>query len=66
MEMWWHRLLFVLLVYAVSSEGFAQQPSVGYTTFRTDLPGGRHPNVRTMRAMVIQADGTKRREIASH
>ena len=66
MEMWWHRLLFVLLVYAVSSEGFAQQPSIGYTTFRTDLPGGRHPNVRTMRAMVIQADGTKRREIASH
>ena len=64
--MLWYRLLFVLLVLTGSSEGFAQQPAIGYTTFRTDLPGGRHPNVRTMRAMVIQADGTKRREIASH
>ena len=33
---------------------------VGYTELRTDLPGGRHANVRTMRATVARADGTGR------
>ena len=33
---------------------------VGYTELRTDLPGGRHANVRTMRAAVVRADGTGR------
>ncbi len=37
---------------------------VGYTQLRTDLPGGRHANVRTMRAMVVKADGSGRRELA--
>jgi hypothetical protein len=37
---------------------------IGYTEFRTDLPGGRHPNVVTMRAYVMQADGTGRRIMA--
>jgi Tol biopolymer transport system component len=37
---------------------------VGYTEFRTDLPGGRHANVRTMRAALVKADGTGRRLLA--
>lgn len=35
-------------------------PRIGYSEFRTDLPGGRHANVRTMRAAVVRADGTGR------
>ena len=37
---------------------------IGYTQFRTDLPGGRHVNVWTMRAAVVKADGTGRRLLA--
>ena len=37
---------------------------IGYTELRTNLPGGRHPNVRTMRAMVVKSDGSGRRELA--
>ena len=39
---------------------------IGYTEFRTDLPGGRHANVRTQRALLIRADGSKRKLIAAH
>ena len=42
----------------------AQPPiRVGYTTLRTDLPGGRHANVRTMRATIVKTDGSDQREI---
>jgi Tol biopolymer transport system component len=34
---------------------------IGYTEFRTDLPGGRHVNLSTRRAVVVKADGTGRR-----
>jgi Tol biopolymer transport system component len=37
---------------------------IGYTEFRTNLPGGRHANVRTMRAALVKADGTGRRLLA--
>ena len=37
---------------------------IGYTEFRTDLPGGRHANVTTMRAAVVRADGTGKRFLA--
>ena len=37
---------------------------IGYTESRTDLPGGRHVNVSTRRAVVIKADGTGRRVLA--
>lgn len=37
---------------------------IGYTEYRTDLPGGRHVNVKTMRAVVVKADGTGRRVLA--
>jgi Tol biopolymer transport system component len=37
---------------------------IGYTEFRTDLPGGRYVNDVTMRAAVVKADGTGRRVLA--
>jgi len=37
---------------------------IGYTELQTDLPGGRHANVRTSRAIVIRADGSGRRVLA--
>jgi len=47
-----------------SPAGLAASGWIGYTELATDLPGGRHANVRTMRAMVINADGTERRTVA--
>jgi TolB protein len=38
---------------------------IGYTQFQTTLPGGRHANVRTMRAHVVSTDGSANREIAA-
>lgn len=38
---------------------------IGYTEHRTNLPGGRLANVSTSRAMLINADGTQRRELAA-
>ena len=37
---------------------------IGYTEFQTNLPGGRHGNVTTMRAMMVKADGTERHVLA--
>src|SRR3954452_5951982 len=37
---------------------------IGFTEFRTDLPGGRHANVRTMRAVVVNVDTKQRRVLA--
>src|SRR5262245_379930 len=37
---------------------------IGYTEFRTDLPGGRYVNIATRRAVVAKADGTGRRVLA--
>jgi TolB protein len=37
---------------------------IGYTEYRTNLPGGRLANVTTMRACVVQADGGGRRVLA--
>jgi Tol biopolymer transport system component len=37
---------------------------IGYTEFRTDLPGGRYVNVATRRAVVVKTDGTGRRVLA--
>ena len=38
---------------------------VGYTELRTNLPGGRHANVQTMQAAVVNADGSGRRLVAA-
>ena len=37
---------------------------IGYTEFRTNLPGGRHANSSTGRACIVNADGTGRRRLA--
>ncbi|MFN0197514.1 MAG: hypothetical protein ACKVT0_12285 [Planctomycetaceae bacterium] len=36
-------------------------PLIGYTELRTNLPGGRHANVSTMRAVINRRDGSQRR-----
>ncbi|RLS37872.1 MAG: hypothetical protein DWH82_09510 [Planctomycetota bacterium] len=37
---------------------------IGFTLLRTDLPGGRHANTRTMRAAVASIDGASQRLVA--
>ncbi|MFO0907426.1 MAG: hypothetical protein U0794_03545 [Isosphaeraceae bacterium] len=58
-------LLAVALAGMAASRSLAADPPrgpwIGYTEFRTDLPGGRHANVATMRATLIRRDGTERR-----
>lgn len=39
---------------------------IGYTELRTNLPGGRHANEITMRAVIARADGSGRCRIAAH
>ena len=58
-------LLFSPLVVMSAAEVEPSERLLGFTEFRTDLPGGRHANVRTMRAMVSKVDGTGRRELAA-
>jgi Tol biopolymer transport system component len=38
---------------------------IGYTEFCTNLAGGRHGNVATMRAVIVRADGAGRRVLAA-
>jgi TolB protein len=63
-------LLAALSLLLTGTEGVhAGEPAwptrlIGYTELRTDLPGGRHANVRTMRAAVVKANGTGRRLLA--
>jgi TolB protein len=52
--------ILLLLAGAVAADPTAPVTRIGYTELRTDLPGGRHANVRTMRATVVRADGTGR------
>ena len=40
------------------------EPLIGFTELRTDLPGGRHANVCTMRAVVSRSNGTGLHRIA--
>lgn len=52
---------------AIQSRATAAWPErlIGYTELRSDLAGGRHANVRTMRAAVVKADGTGQRPVAA-
>jgi TolB protein len=65
-----HRLaIFWLGLVVTSQPGLRAEPPdaeplIGYTELRTDLPGGRHANVATMRAAVVGRDGAGRRLIA--
>lgn len=50
---------------AGAEEPLIRMPLIGYTELQTNLPGGRHANVRTMRAVVVDTDGSGRKRIAS-
>jgi TolB protein len=65
----WAALAAVVLVLGIASVMVVQPRTandglIGYTELRTDLPGGRHANFSTMRAVVVKADGTGRRILA--
>ena len=68
--------LLVALVTCFSTNGFAGSPEcpqssppenalpwIGYTQLRTNLLGGRHANVKTMRAMMVRTNGNSSREL---
>jgi len=55
-------LFLPLFVHACLAQA---QPELGYTQLKTNLPGGRHNNIRTMRAMLVQANGQGQRLIAA-
>lgn len=58
--------LCVLWSFSPASAEPASAPTalIGFTELQTNLPGGRHANIRTMRAVVVRTDGTERRRIA--
>lgn len=56
--------LMSVVVSAGAEEPIAERPLVGFTELRTNLDGGRHVNVRTMRAVVVRADGTGHKPLA--
>ena len=47
------------------ARGAESLPLLGYNELRVNLPGGRAANVETMRAYVVRADRTGRREIGA-
>ncbi len=64
-----HQVGIALLVIGVARPSAGAEPPrrpvlIGYSELRTDLPGGRHANVSTMRAMVVAVNGQGRRPIA--
>ena len=63
------RILWLVLLFLSLDLGLVLRPTqaerlIGYTELRTNLPGGRHANVRTKRAAVMRLDGTGRRLVA--
>lgn len=54
----------VLAGHTLTDKPTSEQPLIGYTELQTNLPGGRHANVRTMRASVVRADGSGHARIA--
>ncbi len=63
--------VFMAVAATLSSAGRAHAdrpeatPTIGYTELRTDLPGGRHANIVTMRGVVCRVDGSGRRPVAA-
>jgi len=54
----------VLAGHTLTDKPTSEQPLIGYTELQTNLLGGRHANVRTMRATVVRADGSGHARIA--
>lgn len=63
----WVFIIGLVCVWTAISNAADTWPTglIGYTELQTNLPGGRLANVQTMRAMVVSAEGSGRREIAS-
>ncbi len=59
------RIVIAALLLALRTYAGSPDQLIGYTELQTDLPGGRHANVRTMRATVVKPDGTGRRQVAA-
>ena len=64
-----NQILWIVLVFLWLELGLTLRPTqaerlIGYTELHTNLPGGRHANVRTRRAAVMRLDGTDRRLVA--
>ena len=57
-------LLVASFAYLQADEPRLTGRRIGYTELRTNLPGGRHANVRTMRAVTVKADGSGRQLVA--
>lgn len=57
-------LTLTFCIAATGDEPGLVKSLIGYTELQTNLPGGRHANVRTMRAIVSQLDGSTREELA--
>lgn len=53
-----------LLTCSRSVEAAPPDCLIGFTQLQTNLPGGRHANVRTMRAVLVKPDGSGRRLVA--
>src|SRR5262245_7529631 len=51
-------------LFAADRDDTPPERLIGYTEFRTDLPGGRYVSQATFRAAVVKADGTGRRVLA--
>ena len=60
----WIVLVFLWLELELTLRHAQAERLSGYTELHTNLPGGRHANVRTWRAAVIRLDGTGRRLVA--
>ncbi|MFO0944322.1 MAG: hypothetical protein U1D30_00020 [Planctomycetota bacterium] len=58
-------LIFVCCQLRADESAARPAPWIGYTAFRTNLPGGRHANVVTMRSHLVRADGSQGQEIAA-
>jgi len=58
--------LLMVLFLTAASRGAEPRPTslIGYTEGRNDLPDGQYANWQTMRAHVVRADGTGRRQLA--
>src|SRR5437868_6943293 len=59
-------VVFLFMLASLTASAEPTPPLIGYTELQTDLPGGRHANVRTMRATVVRADGTGRRDLSAN